>query len=124
MRRYEIPPLSGQKASHSQRPSYRCSGRKQLDPEDLEQVCVYIKVHERAKELSSTVQSKPMRPIERPRSLLIDAVFFDAYHLKVRSIQVPLNLALYLNLPVDRCGRGSDLAWGGPRVAKEESPLS
>lgn len=65
-----------------------------------------------------------MRPIERPRSLLIDAVFFDAYHLKVRSIQVPLNLALYLNLPVDRCGRGSDLAWGGPRVAKEESPLS
>ena len=100
--------------------AYRCTGRRQLGPEDLEQVFIYIKVLERDRELSNKVRSKPVA-LANDLDLLIEAAFSDAYHLKVRSIRGPLNLALYLNLLVDCCGRGSDLARGGPRIAKEES---
>lgn len=51
--------------------------------------------------------------------LLLKVIFSEAYCLKVKSIRAVLNLALYMNLFVD-C-RGSDRAWGGPSVAKEES---
>ena len=81
---------------------------------------VYIKVLERDQEISNKVWSKPVT-LANDLDLLIDAVFSNAYHLKVRSIRGPLNLVLYLNLLADFCGRGSDLAWGGPHVAKEES---
>jgi hypothetical protein len=53
--------------------------------------------------------------------LLINAIFSDAYNLKVLSIRALLNMALYVNLYVDSCSRGSDLAWGGPKIAEHEN---
>jgi hypothetical protein len=46
-------------------------------------------------------------------------VFSDAFSLKLCGIRPVLTLALYMNLYVDSCGRGSDLAWGGSLVAKQ-----
>ncbi|KAH8747116.1 hypothetical protein F5882DRAFT_312058, partial [Hyaloscypha sp. PMI_1271] len=51
--------------------------------------------------------------------LLIEAVISDEYSLMTQSIRSVLNLTLYLNLYVDACGRGSDLAYGGPSVAEK-----
>jgi hypothetical protein len=106
--------------SHTIAAAYRCTGKKQLDREEKEQVYVYIKALERDGELSSKVRFKHVAT-NNDLELLIDAVFSDAYSLKVLSIRVVLNMALYMNLFVDSCGRGSDLAWGGPMIAEQEN---
>jgi hypothetical protein len=100
--------------------AYRCTGKKQLYPEEKEQVYVYIKALERDSELSTKVRFKHVA-MNNDLDLLIDAVFSDAYNINVLSIRVVLIMALYMNLFVDSCGRGSDLAWGGPMIAEQEN---
>lgn len=100
--------------------SYRCTGRKQLDPEEKNQVYVYIQSLERDGELSNKLRYKHVAT-NNDLDILIDAIFSDAYNLKVLSIRAMLNMALYVNLYVDSCSRGSDLAWGGPKIAEQEN---
>lgn len=100
--------------------AYRCTGKKQLDSEEKNQVYVYIQALERDGELSNKVRLKHVAT-NNDLDLLIDAIFSDAYNLKVLSIRVVLNMALYVNLYVDSCSRGSDLAWGGPKIAEQEN---
>jgi hypothetical protein len=51
--------------------------------------------------------------------ILIVIVFSDAFTLKLSSVKLVLNVALYMNFYVDSCSRGSDLAWGGPIVVEQ-----
>ena len=106
--------------SHTISAAYRSTGKKQLDAGELTQVYAYIKTLERDGELSSKTRVKPVAT-KNDLDLLIDTVFSDAYSLKLKGIRPVLNLALYMNLFVDSCGRGSDLAWGGPMVAEQEN---
>jgi hypothetical protein len=55
--------------------AYRCTGRRQLGPKDLEQVFIYIKVLERDRELSSKVRGKPVA-LANDLDLLIEAALF------------------------------------------------
>lgn len=88
---------------------YRCTGSKQLDPEEKIQLYVYIQALERDGELSNKVRSKHVAT-NNDLDLLINAVFSDVYNLKILSIRVVLNTALYVNLYVDSCSNGSGLA--------------
>lgn len=106
--------------AHTISAAYRCTGKKQLDNEERKQVYVYIDSLVRDGELSNKMRVKPVST-RNDLDLLIDAVFSDAFSLGVQSIRVVLNLALYMNLFVDVCGRGSDLAWGGPSVAEKDN---
>ena len=81
---------------------------------------MYIKSLQSDGELSNKVRGKHVATMN-DLDLLIDAAFSDAYNLEVQSIRIVLNIALYMNLFVDVCGRGSDLAWGGPSVAEQEN---
>ncbi|KAF4636083.1 hypothetical protein G7Y89_g2010 [Cudoniella acicularis] len=100
--------------------AYRCTGKKQLEPEERKQVFVYIGVLGHDGELSNKVRPKHVAT-SNDLDLLVDAAFSDAYSLSVKSIRVVLNMALYMNLFVDVCGRGSDLAWGGPMISEQEN---
>lgn len=48
--------------------------------------------------------------IKNDLNVLITIVFSDAFALKLSSVRLILNLALYINLYVDSCGHGLDLA--------------
>ena len=89
--------------------AYRCTGIRQLNREKKEQVYTYIKALERDGEVSNKLWVKPVAT-NNDLDLLINAVFSDAYNLSVISIRVVLNMVLYMNMFVDCCGRGSDLA--------------
>jgi hypothetical protein len=105
---------------HTISAAYRCTGKRQLDLDDRQQVYVYIKSLQSDGELSNKVRGKHVVTMN-DLDLLIDTAFSDAYNLGVQSIRIVLNIALYMNLFVDVCGRGSDLAWGGPLVAEQEN---
>lgn len=81
---------------------------------------MYIQALEHDRKLSNKVWSKHMAT-NNDLDLLIDAIFSDIYNLKVLSIRVILNMALYINLYMDSCSHGSDLAWGGPKIAEQEN---
>ncbi|KAK4995415.1 hypothetical protein LTR66_004759 [Elasticomyces elasticus] len=88
--------------------AYRFSRKKQLPIEDVLQVYAYIKTLERDGELSNKVRVKPVAT-KNDLDILIDTVFSDVFALKLTSVRLILNLALYMNLFVDSCSRGSDL---------------
>jgi len=90
-------------------------GKKQLDAADLSQVYAYINQLEREGELSNKTRVKPVAT-KNDLDILIAMVFSDTFALNLSGVRLILNLALYMNLYVDSCGRGSDLAWGGPTV--------
>jgi len=79
---------------------------------------VYINKLERDGELSNKTRVKPVAT-KNNLDVLIAMVFSDAFALKLSGVRLILNLALYMNLYVDSCGRGSDLAWGGPAVVEQ-----
>lgn len=104
--------------SHTLCAAYRFSGKKQLTAEEMSQVYVYINKLERDGELSNKTRVKPVAT-KNDLDVLIAMVFSDAFALKLSGVRLILNLALYMNLYVDSCGRGSDLAWGGPAVVEQ-----
>jgi hypothetical protein len=106
--------------SHTICAAYRCTGKRQLEREEREQVYVYIAALERDGELSNKVRPKHVAT-KNDLDLLVGAAFSDAYSIRVQSIRIVLNMALYMNLFVDVCGRGSDLAWGGPMISEQEN---
>jgi hypothetical protein len=73
---------------------------------------------ERDGELSNKTRVKPI-VTKNDLDILIVIVFSDAFALKLSSVRLVLNVALYMNLYVDSCGRGSDLAWGSPTVIEQ-----
>ena len=97
---------------------YRFSGKKQLNVEEMSQVYFYINKLEHDGELSNKTRVKPVAT-KNDLDILIAMVFSDSFSLKLCGIRPVLTLALYMNLYVDSCGRGSDLAWGGPSVAQQ-----
>jgi hypothetical protein len=106
--------------AHTLSALYRSTGQKQLAQEDRAQVHTYIASLEYAGELSAKARVKPVAT-KNDLDLLLESVFSEVYSIKVLSIRVVLNLALYMNLYVDVCGHGSALAWGGPSVAEAEN---
>lgn len=104
--------------SHTLCAAYRFSGKKQLTAEEMSQAYVYINKLERDGELSNKTRVKPV-VTKNDLDVLIAMVFSDAFALKLSGVRLILNLALYMNLYVDSCGRGSDLAWGGPAVVEQ-----
>jgi hypothetical protein len=104
--------------SHTLCAAYRFSGKKQLTAEEMSQVYVYINKLERDGELSNKTRVKPVAT-KNDLDVLIAMVFSDVFALKLSGVRLILNLALYMNLYVDSCGRGSDLAWGGPTVVEQ-----
>lgn len=99
---------------------FRSTGKKQLENAGLSQVLLYINVLASEGELSKKIRARPVATKE-DLDIILGIVFSDAYSLRVRNIRRILNLAIYINLFVDACGRGSDLAWGGSSVAKEDN---
>jgi hypothetical protein len=99
---------------------FRSSGEKQLENMVLSQVLLYIKVLESEGELSKKIRARPVAT-KKDLDIILGIVFSDAYSLRVRNIRRILNPAVYINLFVNACGRGSDLAWGGSNVAKEDN---
>ena len=79
---------------------------------------MYINKLERDGELSNKTRVKPVAT-KNNLDVLIAMVFSDAFALKLSGVRLILNLALYMNLYVVSCGRGSDLAWGGPAVVEQ-----
>jgi hypothetical protein len=106
--------------SHTIAAAYRCTGIKQITPAERVQVYAYIKILERDGEISNKVRFKPLATNE-DLDLLIRAALSDDFSLGVQSIRLVLNITLYMNLFVDACCRGSDLAYGGPSVAEQEN---
>lgn len=96
---------------------YRSSGgKKQLEAADMSQIYAYINQLVRDGELSNKTRVKPVAS-KNDLDILIAMVFSETFALHVSGVRPILNLALYINLYVDCCSRGSDLAWGGPTVA-------
>jgi len=106
--------------SHTIGAAYRCTGVKQLTPEEVKQVYTYIRNLEQDGELSNKARFKHVAT-NNDLDLLIEAAFSDEFSLTVQSIRSVLNIALYMNLFVDSCGRGSDLAYGGASIAEQEN---
>jgi hypothetical protein len=104
--------------SHTLCAAYRFSGKKQLTAEEMSQVCVYINKLERDGELSNKTRVK-LVATKNDLDILMAMVFSDTFALKLCGVRLILNLALYMNLYVDSCGHGSDLAWGGPTVVEQ-----
>jgi hypothetical protein len=82
------------------------------------QVYIYINKLERNSELSNKTRVKPMAT-KNDLDILIAIAFSEDFALKLSGIRLVLNMALYMNLYVDSCGRGSNLAWGGPTVIEQ-----
>jgi hypothetical protein len=96
--------------SHTIAAVYCSTGKKQLDFNNQVQVYTYIKTLERDGDLSNKTRVKLVATTNN-LDLLINTAFSEAYSLTLMGIRLVLNLALYMNLFVDCCGRGSDLAW-------------
>jgi hypothetical protein len=80
--------------SHTLCAAYRFSGKKQLTAEEMSQVYVYINKLERDGELSNKTRVKPVAT-KNDLDVLIAIVFSDAFALKLSSVRLILNLALY-----------------------------
>jgi hypothetical protein len=106
--------------SHTIGAAYRCTGVKQFTREEVKQVYTYIRNLEQDGELSNKARFKHVAT-NNDLDLLIEAAFSDEFSLNVQSIRSVLNIALYMNLFVDSCGRGSDLAYGGASIAEQEN---
>ncbi|CZS92504.1 uncharacterized protein RAG0_03112 [Rhynchosporium agropyri] len=105
--------------SHTLCAIYRSSGgRKQLDAVDMSQVHAYINQLQCEGELSSRIRVKPVAT-KNDLDILIAIISSDAYAFRLTGVRPILILALYINLYVDACGRGSDPAWGGPTVVEQ-----
>lgn len=86
----------------------------------MSQVHAYINQLEREGELSNKSRVRPVAT-KNDLDILIAIVFSDAFAFGLTGVRVILVLALYINLYVDSCGRGSDLAWGGPTIVEKSN---
>jgi len=105
--------------SHTIAAAYRYTGIRQITHEERGQVYTYIGTLESQGEVSNKVRLKHVATSD-DLDLLIGAALSDEFSLSIQSIRSVLNITLYMNLFVDACGRGSDLAYGGPSVAEQE----
>ena len=104
---------------------YRSSGgkQKQLDTIDLRQIYAYINQLTLEGEVSTKTRAKPVAT-KKDLDIILALLFSDGFALKPHGVKLVLKVALYINLYVDSCSHGSDLAWGGPSIAREQKSLS
>ncbi|KAI9684790.1 MAG: hypothetical protein M1829_000165 [Trizodia sp. TS-e1964] len=93
-------------------------GIRQIGKEELPDVYHYINHLASIGGLSTRTRYKPVA-IAQDVVVLIEELFSNAYAFTRKGVRPILTLALYINLFIDTCARGSDLALGGHSISKQ-----